>query len=40
MYAVLSRLGAGEPLSDVAGDFDLAIDEVAEVADRAELLAA
>jgi uncharacterized protein (DUF433 family) len=38
--AVLSRLRAGEPVSDVAEDFDLATDVVTEVADRAELLTA
>ncbi|MGC9667151.1 DUF433 domain-containing protein [Planosporangium sp. 12N6] len=38
--AVLSRLRAGESLFDVADDFDLSSDEVAEVADRAELTAA
>jgi uncharacterized protein (DUF433 family) len=38
--AVLSRLRAGEPLPEVADDFGLPNDEVAEVADRAELLAA
>jgi uncharacterized protein (DUF433 family) len=37
MYAVLSRLRAGEPRRQVADDFELAEDEVAEVADRAEL---
>ena len=36
--AVLSRLRAGEPVTDVADDFDLPEDEVTEVADRAELL--
>lgn len=36
--AVLSRLRAGEPVVDVADDFDLPEDEVTEVADRAELL--
>ncbi len=36
--AVLSRLRAGELLPDVADDFDLQVDEVTEVADRAELL--
>ncbi len=36
--AVLSRLRAGEPVIDVADDFDLQVDEVTEVADRAELL--
>jgi uncharacterized protein (DUF433 family) len=36
--AVLSRLRAGEPVVEVADDFDLPEDEVTEVADRAELL--
>jgi uncharacterized protein (DUF433 family) len=38
--AVLSRLRAGESLFDVADDFDLNSDEVAEVADRVDLVAA
>lgn len=38
--AVLSRLRAGELMRDVAEDFELPIDEVAEAADRAEILAA
>jgi uncharacterized protein (DUF433 family) len=38
--AVLSRIRAGEPLDSVADDFDLGVDEVVEVADRAELAAA
>lgn len=38
--AVLSRLRAGEQLPDVANDFELPLDEVVEVADRAELLVA
>jgi uncharacterized protein (DUF433 family) len=38
--AVLSRLRAGESVGDVADDFALERDEVTEVADRAELLAA
>jgi uncharacterized protein (DUF433 family) len=37
--AVLSRIRAGEPLDSVAEDFDLGVDEVVEVADRAELAA-
>jgi uncharacterized protein (DUF433 family) len=40
LYAVLSRLRAGERISEVAEDFDLPEDQVAEVADRAELSAA
>jgi uncharacterized protein (DUF433 family)/transposase-like protein len=36
--AVLSRVRAGEPVAEVADDFDLPEDEVTEVADRAELL--
>jgi uncharacterized protein (DUF433 family) len=40
LYAVLSRLRAGERIADVAADFDLPDDQVAEVADRAELSAA
>jgi uncharacterized protein (DUF433 family) len=39
-HAVLARLRAGEPLADVATDFGLPEDQVAEVADRAEVLAA
>ncbi|MFI5496522.1 DUF433 domain-containing protein [Actinoplanes sp. NPDC051859] len=38
--AVLSRLRAGEPLTEVADDFDLNLDEVSEAADRAGLVAA
>lgn len=37
---VLSRLHAGEPLPDVADDYDLDPDEVREVADRRELVSA
>jgi uncharacterized protein (DUF433 family) len=40
IYAVLSRIRAGEPLAEVAEDFELAEDQVAEVADRAEAFAA
>jgi uncharacterized protein (DUF433 family) len=40
LYAVLSRLRAGEPIADVAADFDLPDDQVAEVADRTDLPAA
>ena len=40
LYAVLSRLRAGERISAVADDFDLPEDQVAEVADRAGLTAA
>lgn len=40
IYAVLSRLRAGEPLVEVADDFELPEDQVAEVADRAEAFAA
>lgn len=40
VHAVLSRLRAGEPLPEVADDYDIPEDHVAEVADRAELLAA
>ncbi|MEQ4300769.1 DUF433 domain-containing protein [Plantactinospora sp. B6F1] len=38
--AVLGRIRAGESLAEVADDFDLPADQVAEVADRADLLAA
>lgn len=38
--AVLSRIRAGESLEAVADDFGLGVDEVVEVADRAELTAA
>jgi uncharacterized protein (DUF433 family) len=37
LYAVLSRIRAGERVAEVAEDFDLPEDQVAEVADRAEL---
>lgn len=40
IYAVLSRLRAGEPLTEVADDFELPEDQVAEMADRAEAFAA
>ncbi len=40
LYAVLSRLRAGESIPEVAEDFELPEDQVAEVADRAELTAA
>lgn len=40
IYAVLSRLRAGESLTEVAEDFELPEDQVAEVADRAEAFAA
>jgi uncharacterized protein (DUF433 family) len=40
LYAILSRLRAGEPVSEVADDFELPEDQVTEVADRAGLLAA
>lgn len=39
IYAVLGRLRAGEPLTEVSEDFGLPEDQVAEVADRAEALA-
>lgn len=40
VQSVLSRIRAGEPMTEVADDFDLPTDQVAEVADRAGLLAA
>ncbi|MDG4790736.1 DUF433 domain-containing protein [Micromonospora sp. WMMD1102] len=40
IQAVLARIRAGEPLAEVADDFDLPADQVAEVADRANLQAA
>ena len=40
LYAVLSRLRAGEGVTAVADDFDLPEDQVTEVADRAGLIAA
>lgn len=40
LAVVRDMLRAGEPLEAVAGDFDLAIDEVTEVAQREGLLAA
>lgn len=40
LYAVLSRLRAGEHTAEVAADFDLPEDQVVEVADRAKLTAA
>lgn len=39
LEAVLSRLRSGEQLAEVADDFEIARDEVTEVADRAQLLA-
>jgi uncharacterized protein (DUF433 family) len=40
IYAVLSRIRAGEPLVEVPEDFEPAEDQVAEMADRAEAFAA
>jgi hypothetical protein len=37
---VQGQLKAGEPVADIAGDFDLPLDEVAEVAQREGLLVA
>lgn len=40
LAVVRDMLRAGEPIGDIAGDFDLPVDEVTEVAQREGLLAA
>lgn len=39
LYVVQGMLRAGEPIRDIADDFDLSVDEVTEVAQRENLLA-